>query len=256
MLMATLTSILERHAFWILISCALIWGTVVICRDPVQIGGDEGMEFSKAVLVARSSADVPRVWNDQPWLYSYLFGWMFRLLGFHAALPRLLALACTLAFLICADRLIPDGRGTLLPALTAVLFFSFPGVLDLTVSAMCELPATLLGVLGCFALLRPWPRYPVNSGLAGGILLGLAIEIKLTALMAFGAATLTFWLWWLVSRIDNPGPGTITPSGVRYSAWLAGAAIVIGVAALFVPQKPTELLWVPHVRATTSMLTI
>ena len=55
----------------------------------LSFGGDDGFELCKSALLARRPELAPHMWNDQPWLHTMLNAALFRLLGEHAALPRL-----------------------------------------------------------------------------------------------------------------------------------------------------------------------
>src|SRR5205823_9112378 len=52
---------------WLVSATFCVFGCWIIGRDPVRIGGDEGIEFSMALLTAWCPAEVPKMWNDQPW---------------------------------------------------------------------------------------------------------------------------------------------------------------------------------------------
>src|SRR5579872_4591878 len=124
---------------WLLILAYGILGALIIVRNPVQIGGDEGMEFAKSMLVARDFNDISKVWNDQPWFYSCMFGLFYKMTGFLASLPRLFSLACSLIFCCRLRHIMPVSAGPVHHAAAVGLFLTFSGVLVLTVSGMCEL---------------------------------------------------------------------------------------------------------------------
>ena len=43
-----------------------------------SVGGDDGFELSKAMLVERRPDLAVRMWNDQPWLYTVIQATLFR----------------------------------------------------------------------------------------------------------------------------------------------------------------------------------
>src|SRR3954465_14609370 len=83
---------------WLVLVLYCAAAVAVIWRNPLQIGPDESMEFSKMLLVEKRPSEIPKVWNDQPWFYSMIFGTVFRITGFSPSIPRLFSVACTVLF--------------------------------------------------------------------------------------------------------------------------------------------------------------
>ena len=206
---------------WMVIGAYCLVGWLVIWRNPLEIGGDEGMELSKALVVARAPEQLPKVWNDQPWFYSMVFGKVFRSFGFLPLIPRMASLLCVALYCGWMRRLMPVTAGPWHHTAGVLLFLTFPSVMSLSVSAMCELPATLLGLIGATALFNasgPWRRILL---IAGGVLLGVAINIKLTAAMVFGAATIAFVICELARANQSNLIAAWKPIVSRYATWLA-----------------------------------
>ncbi len=238
---------------WVFLCCFCAAAVWLIWRDPVQICGDEGMEFSKALLVARRPLDVAKAWNDQPRFYTSFIGALFRLFGFHAAIPRAFSLLCLVVFCACMRSFMPDGAAVSHHVVAIVLFVSFEGVLPLSVSAMCELPATLLALLGASVLFRESEARPAHLLMAGGALVGFATLIKLTAAIAFGAATLAFAI--LEARTDaRSGKDRVgTRALFVYLLWLSGLLFVVLAVAVVSRPWSFELLWTTHMNAASGI---
>jgi hypothetical protein len=89
----TLNAITGRH--WLaLAGCVAIYLTFVFLTSDVRsaflIGGDDGLELSKASLLVRKPAEASRMWNDQPWFHTLMTGVLFRILGEKVWIPRLI----------------------------------------------------------------------------------------------------------------------------------------------------------------------
>lgn len=219
----------------------------------MEMGPDEGMEFSKMLVVARDSADISKVWNDQPWLHSWVFGNVFHLVGFTPALPRLFALFCTLLYCARLRRIMPNGSGSWHHAVAIVLFLSSFSVMGLSMSSMLELPATLLALVGASVLFSPSSKHRLLSLFLGGALTGLAMQIKLTAGMVFGAATLGYTVL-QIARFFQETERPVWKEAMRcYGVWLAGLLVIFFILVAVSPSFPINLLLANHVKATNGM---
>jgi Dolichyl-phosphate-mannose-protein mannosyltransferase len=233
---------------WLIILTYGIFGASVIFRNPVQIGGDEGMEFSKAMIVAHDSWAIPKVWNDQPWFYSWVFGMAFRIFGFQPVLPRIFSLLCVCLFCAFLPRMMPRKSGPTHHLLAVVFFLTYRSVLTLSLSAMCELPATLLGLLGTAVLFQDNLRRPRTALVAGGLVMGVAMAIKLTAGMIFLAGTIA-----MIAKIVCDKSASLRErcriNAGRYAFWITGWLVAILAVFWISPRSSPEMLWGTHARA-------
>ncbi|HZU29878.1 MAG TPA: hypothetical protein VFB79_02110 [Candidatus Angelobacter sp.] len=236
---------------WILLTAFFIAAVMVIWRNPVAIGGDEGMELSKELLVAKQPLAIHSVWNDQEWFFSLLFGQIFRAVGYHPAIPRLFALLCATAYCISLRRLMPNGAGALAHLCAILVFLCYPTAVVLSMSGMLELPATVLALMGAQSLILRRIKRNMLFLLLGGMLVGMAIQIKLTAGMAFGAATIAFTIFTAASYFQSRESAVWKQACVHYLIWFAGVAVSFCVLAWLSPEYSFDHLWASHVRASS-----
>ena len=186
---------MNRNSIWILpVTLSLILFAFSRPWDILEFGPDEGMELSKALLLAKKPALAERVWNDQPWLYSQIFGALFSQAGFQAWIPRLVTLMSATAFLLSAPRFLPGKLGFRHVMFIALFFWTSPNLLHLSLSAMCELPATALALIAVAALARDREERYLLRSVAAAALFAVAVHIKLTAMLAAPAILVRFFL--------------------------------------------------------------
>jgi hypothetical protein len=164
----------------------------IIAHDPYILGADEGMEYAKALLVQREPIRLHEAWNDQPWLYSFIFA---KVCGSSLALARLLTLAVVITAVFTFGKHLDSTiqKGSML--CFACFFFLWPDVLHLSASAMMEFPAYLLCMIGLACYIHALSSSNWKFLFLSAILSGVACAIKLTALIlgpAFLAYTFVF----------------------------------------------------------------
>ena len=124
----------------------LVIALVAPLEEGIAIGGDDSFELGKSLLLARDPGLADRMWNDQPWLHTLLTARLFRLLGEHAAIPRLFTLLSTAALLWALWRLVglafhrDRGLGALAGGVAGVLYLTAPESSILACSAMIGPP--------------------------------------------------------------------------------------------------------------------
>lgn len=211
----------------------------VIIHGPLILGGDEGMESAKALLVKESPNLVEACWNDQPWFYSIILG---RVLRSNLALGRAFTLMCLLALIIVIYKWIPtlSLAGDELVTFPIWLLL-WPNIFHLGISSMMELPSyawTFSGLVLFYAGIR---KGRVALVLLAALLSGVGCAIKLTGLMlgpSFVAVAVA--LVWM-----NP------PVGRRRIILLSTLALTFFVAILALLLKlghsnSFDMMWVLH----------
>ena len=123
----------------------------------------------------------------------------------------------------------PEGSGPWHHAVAIVLFLSSFSVMGLSMSSMLELPATMLALVGASMLFCPSAKYSWLSLLLGGALTGLAMQIKLTAGMVFGAATLGYAVFQIARIVQEKDRSAWKKALHCYGVWLIGLVIVFFV---------------------------
>src|ERR1035441_7824256 len=107
----------------------------------VKIGADEDYELSKAVLCLNGHRLYTEVWSDQPPLYVSLLTVILKHFSPAVLGSRLLTTASTLLLLGSLFLLVLKTNGRLAAALATGLLIASPGFLELSSSAMQEIPA-------------------------------------------------------------------------------------------------------------------
>lgn len=147
----------------------------------VQFGGDEGYQLMTSFLMHKGYALYTQIWDDQPPLLVLLLKWVFVYSGPSLVAARLLAAGFGI-LLFAAFYAVVRSRASLWTALVATGFLlASPGILELSVSVMQEVPAFALALVSIFFL-----RLSLKSGgrvalIASGVAMGLALAIKFTA---------------------------------------------------------------------------
>ncbi|MGA2866764.1 MAG: hypothetical protein ABSF95_20005 [Verrucomicrobiota bacterium] len=172
---------------FIMLQCFLPLGTAI------RIGVDEDFELSKATLCRHGYKLYTQIWSDQPPLYVSLLAGIQQHVSPGILGPRLLTSALTLLLLSSFFVLVLRASGLLAASLATGLLIASPGFLELSSSAMQELPALAPAVAALCVLLGPHGQSRVAE-LLGGALFAVALQMKLTGLVYLPLAVLILWL--------------------------------------------------------------
>lgn len=221
-----------------------VTGTLVLLlclipfRTAVTLGGDEGMEFCKATLMWLRPDLLPRMWNDQPLLYTAILSRLFALFGPEAWLARLLTLGSTGVLLLSMLALLPAGSKWPGQVSCILLLISWRSVPELTMSAMCELPALSLALASAAAAsrLRAFCLGPALSG----VLFALSLHIKLTAIIVLPALLVAAWF----SGVRRP---------ISWLVWLGCAVGTFSLLVYLTPGWSWDLVWNSHFEAKAAL---
>lgn len=149
----------------------------------VKIGVDEDFELSKAVLCSTGHRLFTEVWSDQPPLYVSLLTLLQRHEPQSILAPRLLTVMFAAALLASFFLLARATSGTPAAAVATVLLIGSPGFLELSSSAMQEIPA-LAPAVAALCTLQLWPAERWRSrAVVAGSLLAVAWQMKLIGLV-------------------------------------------------------------------------
>ena len=149
--------------------------------NATEIGGDEHFEVNKAFLWANGFPLYTRIWSDQPPLFTVLLGLLFQAAGPTIIGARLLSVFFGFLLLGLTFILVSRKGGRLAGFLAALALIAAPSALELSVSAMQQVPSTAmalasLGALDCWRQNRR-----LRWLLVSACLLAAALDIKLTA---------------------------------------------------------------------------
>lgn len=159
----------------------------------IEFGGDEGYELQKAFLLRRGLVLYCDVWNDQPPLHSWVLSLVFRALGEEALWGRLISLGAALWTGMCVGHWARQVAGTCSAALVVAVLFGHSLFFLLGTSAMLEMPTvaaalTAVNVAGARCL-SGW-----QVAVVAGVIIGLAAQVKLTALLYIPSILCLLWL--------------------------------------------------------------
>ena len=163
-------------------------------REVFEFDPDEGNRLLIARTLDQGHHLYSEIWDDQPPLFSHVTMWWCRLVGWEVNNVRILILLFGAAAIFAAydsARLL-WGHAAALAAtalLPCTMYF-----MRLSVSAMVGLPAIALALLCVWALLRWAMSGRLGWLLAAGVLMGLALMMKLFT----GFLLPVFGLWVLV----------------------------------------------------------
>jgi hypothetical protein len=204
----------------------------------IKIGADEDFAISKAFLSLKGYKLYSEVWNDQPPLHTFLLKLIFQHLSPSVLAARLLTVTASLALLSGLFLLVLRTSGLLAAAIATAILIASPGFLELSASAMVEIPGLAPVIVAlCLLCVAPlsegnsppdqqrtikraaaqWAeRWRLTEIVAGGVF-AVALQIKLIGAMYLPLAALILW----VRHRGSPG-------SIRRCAW-SGA--VFGLAA-------------------------
>lgn len=222
-------------------------------RTAYRLGGDEGFELMKALLVSRGHPLYGDFWNDQPPLHTELLALLFRVFGPSAGVGRLLSLGLAMVLVGALYGLARRGSNRLAGMLAVALLASASEFLKLSVSAMLELPAFAL------ALAAVWAWYEWTNGrgrgwlVASGVLMGCALQMKFTAGLLLPAWAVAWWIRPRSDRSDRPAvKGGREAGWCEVWLWLGCAAGAFGlVVALWYGPGAWEMMTASHFSAAS-----
>ncbi len=261
---------------WIMV-VTLLRGIGGALFSAFRIGLDEDFELTKGWLWAVGIPLYDPLWNDQPPLLTVLLGSLFRMFGPEITVARSAALGFGLALWAGTTVLVGRLAGPFAAAVATFALISAPGVFFLSLSVMLEVPAFALALWALWPLHRwqdavaaPPPSEHGEHGRAGaavghpadpscwsrfverlpawhwpllsGLLLALALQIKLTAAIAAPALMIEWWF------------GTATPKHLHeprlrmkmLGVWTTSLCGGYAGLALLIGHIPPSVLWDTH----------
>jgi len=159
-------------------------------RDAYTYGGDEGFELLKARHYL--AGNIKEMWNDQPPLHTHLLALLMRITGDAPMAPRVLSLAASAVLLFAIAWLASNGRGGLGALLAVVILLLWKATMQLSVSAMLELPAWTFGVLA-LAMAANMSKVGVSHVVFAAASLAVGISMKFTAALLLPAILSSIW---------------------------------------------------------------
>jgi 4-amino-4-deoxy-L-arabinose transferase-like glycosyltransferase len=176
----------------------------------IKVGADEDYELTKALLYAKGYRFYTEVWNDQPLLHTAITGTIHKNISSSVFVLRAIT-ACFTVLLITSFYMIVRKICDVSAAAVAGLFLILsPGFVDLSSSCMVEIPALAPAVAGLAALMGLCPKNRKTALVLGGILFGVAFQIKLINLILLPIVGLVIWLKRVESQAESLPPEAVT----------------------------------------------
>jgi 4-amino-4-deoxy-L-arabinose transferase-like glycosyltransferase len=220
---------------------ALIYALLTL-GTALELGGDEGYELTKGFLCSKGYLMYKDIWCDQPPLFPMLLSQVFRAVGPSILAARLVTVGFALALFGALYQLVRQRSG-MVAALTAVFcLLAAPGVLLLSSSVMVEVPAIGTALVSAGLLFQWSKRSHWAWLLASGAVMGLALEIKLTAVMVLPAVLIE------IALASWKQGGGLRQRRLVSSAleWLAACGVVFAAVALLWGRGSLGPSWRSH----------
>jgi hypothetical protein len=216
-------------AFLLLQSCLPLSTTI-------KIGADEGFELAKATLCVNGYHLYTQIWNDQPPLHTFLVTQILQHVSTSVLAPRLLTVAFSVLLLAAVFVAALRVHGLGVAAFATAWVAASPGFLELSCSVMQEIPALAPALAALAILLTGSGGKSRVPEAAAGVLLAIALQMKLIEIIYLPLAGLILFLGHRPAAVrETPrrtrgqsagGPGP-TGAGVKQ---FAGPAFVFAVA--------------------------
>lgn len=173
----------------VILAIVLLYGFLPL-GTAFQFGGDEGYELITGFLMSKGYVLYTQIWNDQPPLLVLLLDLLFKIFGPSILAARLLAAGFGLLMFAAFFQTVKIGSGKWAALIGTFLLLASPGILEISVSVMQEVPTFALVLLSLWCLLRSRPTGRSFWLVVSGSVFGLAMATKLTAMIAFPAMIL------------------------------------------------------------------
>ncbi|MBI1178884.1 hypothetical protein GC207_15740 [bacterium] len=216
--------------------------------DLYRIGSDEGYETLKGSLYVHGFRLYKEIWDDQPPLYTWLLAIAFKSFGTLMPVARLVASGFGVLMFAATFAVVRLSAGPQAGWLACLVLLVSPETLQLSLSVMQEVPAMSLALCSVWAAWSWKQKEKIRWLILSGLLMGVALQIKLTAAILIPA--LLFDL--AVDAIVKSGP--CLAGGISYgrnaATWICFLALAFfGIVACF-PGWSVDLIWFTHAAAS------
>lgn len=160
----------------------------------IRIGADEDGELSKATLCIHGHKLYTEVWNDQPPLHTFILVNLLKHVSRSVLAPRLLTVGFAMVLLVSSFLLIRAVSGLLAASLATAMLIGSPGFLELSSSAMREIPALAPIVTGLLLLWNGSGRRWRLTEILAGALFAFGLQMKFVGVVYLPLAGLILLL--------------------------------------------------------------
>lgn len=181
---------LRGHGVFVVMFLFILLCTQLPLGTALEFSGDEGFELMKGFLCSKGFVLYKEIWSDQPPLYTLLLKWAFQTAGPSILVARLIAAGFGLLLFSVFFELVRRRSGQLAAAFATFFLVASPVVLLLSVAVMKEAAALGMALLSVLILRQPNVRGHWTSLVVSGVCMGMASEIKFSALLVSPALLL------------------------------------------------------------------
>lgn len=162
-------------------------------KTAVKIGADEGFEPAKAILSVHGYKFYSEVWSDQPPVYAFLLSQIVKHISSEIFWQRLLTVAFAIILLSGAFWLIVRIHGWVVASLATFCVMASPGFIELSCSAMQEIPALTPIVVALSILVCSRPGRGCFPEILAGFVLAFGLQIKLIGALYLPLLGVILW---------------------------------------------------------------
>ncbi len=204
-----------------------------------EFGEDEGYELAKGFLCSKGFHLYSQIWSDQPPVFSLLLGWAFKTWGPSILVARVIAVCFGVIFFAAFYGVVYERSEPWCASIATFLLAASPAVFLFSASVMQEVPAIGIGLVSVWLLFK-WCHNPKWALLiASAAIMGIALQIKLTAMMMVPAILIEILLVQPLNQKQKP----LSRSRLLAAIWCASVLAVLGVTAFFYGKGSFQQTW-------------
>ena len=204
---------------------------------------DESYETMKPFLCNQGHVLYKDIWNDEPPMFTVILATAFKVFGTSILTARLVVVTLGIIWILVFYDLVRRRSGQATALIATFLLLSSPLVLLLSVAAILEMPTMATGLFAAWLLFNWKDRMHWAWLLFFGAIMGLAIQIKLTAVLLIPATAVEFTL------LQTRRRGTsfwMKPPIKQLFIWASGIAMVCALVGLTLAKGSFEQSWRSH----------
>jgi len=218
----------------------------------VQLSSDEGGELMKASLVHRGFTLYQNIWDDQPPLFTLLINQAFSFGGMSIRSARTMMAVYSILFFILYYTLVKRDKVPVAAIFACWFLVSSPLILVISVAVIQELPTIGFALFSAFIMRIHAPRYRLLFLFASGGLMGLALQVKLTAALMIPSIIIERIFSGpeahsIVKRKQAKPSEWLRQSSLALSVWFFGALVTWVTISAFCARGSFEAAWQAHV---------
>lgn len=205
----------ELWALLLVATAILLLYSLLPLGTALEFGRDEGFEVIKPFLCLNGFALYKDIWSDQPPILTVILTWAFRTWGPTILVARLVAASYGLVLFLAFFQLARQRSGIWVALLATFLLVAAPVVFQLAVSVMLEVPAFAAALVSALLAFRMYSRWRWGWLVGSGMIMGIALQTKLTAALVAPAIVVEIGLAASSQKLQPPQPHSSLLKGRR-----------------------------------------